>query len=61
MSLVSDKRISYAYAWALSAIALAFVLAQFLFLPAVETIDYIALMNKDYRKAKFKNRRMLSR
>ncbi|NCA89035.1 MAG: PAS domain-containing hybrid sensor histidine kinase/response regulator [Gammaproteobacteria bacterium] len=44
MSLVSDKRISYAYAWALSAIALAFVLAQFLFLPAVETIDYIALI-----------------
>jgi succinate dehydrogenase / fumarate reductase, iron-sulfur subunit len=25
------------------------------------SIDFIALMNKDYRKAKFKNRRMLSR
>ena len=29
--------------------------------PKEISIDFIALMNKDYRKAKFKNRRMLSR
>jgi succinate dehydrogenase / fumarate reductase iron-sulfur subunit len=29
--------------------------------PKSISIDFIALMNKDYRKAKVKNRRMLSR
>ncbi len=44
MRLVSDNSITYAGAWALTAVAGAFVLAQLLVLPAVETIDQIALI-----------------